>query len=459
MKYRALAGVPMHRCISTTRVKLYIQQLKTQCASSNDGVLAEHLLYSMDTELLQHIANMLSICIKFGVVPQTFREGILVPIPKKSAFDAIPHSIIFHKAADVLPDQCWRLLLTWYKDMCVRIKWENRLSDTINIEIGTRQGGLSSPFLFNIFYHDLIDTLSQSTEGININGETYNVFCYADDIMLASMTPRGLQSLIDISSEYIKSHGLNFNPSKTVCCTFGKCHFRYQPTWKLNDVTLESSDRVTYLGTTMSNDPSDHVDTRIRGARQAFYGLQSAGVCKDGVSPYTAAHIYNTAIRPILKFGCCTLPLIKTHVKELEQLQCLLLKTSLGLSKYSRNTSLRTALRVTPIENTIASEQLSLLKSALIGSSKARTFYSSMMNKNNQFNMEKHNGLLFRVNDVCKNNNISLLKYICSDRYAIQCKGQLLHIPQTGTSDSLSYLLQNYNQQSKELVKLIVRSF
>ena len=41
--------------------------------------------------------------------------------------------------------------------------------------------------------------------------------CYADDIMLTSLTPTGLQSLNNAANKYISSHGLEFNPNKTTC--------------------------------------------------------------------------------------------------------------------------------------------------------------------------------------------------------------------------------------------------
>jgi len=81
---------------------------------------------------------------------------------------------------------------------------------------GTRQGGLSSPFLFNLHYQDLINELSQCTgvELINI----WPWCCYADDLMLTSLTLSGLQHLIEVADKYITNHGLRFNPLKTECC-------------------------------------------------------------------------------------------------------------------------------------------------------------------------------------------------------------------------------------------------
>ena len=105
------------------------------------------------------------------------------------------------------------------------------LSRSIKVSIGTRQGGLTSLLLFNVFYQELVHLLSICYCGITINNETYNVFCYADDIILASLSIAGLQQLIDTASSYIKAGGLNFNLSKTVSTIFGKHLLTTAPTW------------------------------------------------------------------------------------------------------------------------------------------------------------------------------------------------------------------------------------
>ena len=107
--------------------------------------------------------------------------------------------VLFRKAIDVLPDHCCMIIVNWYRAICVQIKWVSALSEPISVHKGTRQGGLSSPFLFNLFYQDRINELSECTGGIIINKQSFNVFCYADDLMLASLTVTGLQTMIDLN--------------------------------------------------------------------------------------------------------------------------------------------------------------------------------------------------------------------------------------------------------------------
>ena len=73
--------------ITQTMVKRYICKLKLNCSPAIDGITAEHLLYGIDSNIPHQIANMLSLCIKYSVVPDIFTNGMLVPIPMKPGCD------------------------------------------------------------------------------------------------------------------------------------------------------------------------------------------------------------------------------------------------------------------------------------------------------------------------------------------------------------------------------------
>ena len=63
----------------------------------------------------------------------------------------------------------------------------------------------------------MVAELNESVCGITIGISNYNIMCYADDLLLCSTTVSGLQSLIDVATKYTVSHGLRFNPSRSVC--------------------------------------------------------------------------------------------------------------------------------------------------------------------------------------------------------------------------------------------------
>lgn len=173
----------------------------------------------------------------------------LCMLDAEGAFDCLPHDILFKKAADVMPDHCWRVIFQWYSRMTASIQWSGSISQPMPVTRGTRQGGLTSPLLFNMFYKELIIRLDAKDCGINIKGISYNVFCYADDILLASTTPTGLQSLIDHETvSCIMQNGLRFNTAKTLCTTLGKASLTPPPSWTIGGCSLSQTDVLTYLG-------------------------------------------------------------------------------------------------------------------------------------------------------------------------------------------------------------------
>ena len=73
----------------------------------------------------------------------------------------------------------------------------------------TRQGGLTSCLMFNLFYKDMTDDLECQIGGCSINNMSFNVLCYTDDLLLVSTTVSGLQKLIHCADNYETNHGLN----------------------------------------------------------------------------------------------------------------------------------------------------------------------------------------------------------------------------------------------------------
>jgi hypothetical protein len=332
----------------------------------------------------------------------------------EGAFDSIPHSILFKKAMCVIPTMYWRILLYWYARLVVQIKWGNELSGIIHIWKGTRQGGLSSPFLFNLLYQDMMSELSNMTCGISVNGITYNACCYADDVLLCSVTISGLQMLIDTANSYITRHGLSFNPAKTQCMTFGKSNFSGRA-WRLDGIQLDETDSIVYLGVTLTNDTTSHAAERIKAARRAFFALQGAGMCVNGLNPDTIVHLYNTAIRPVLMYGLQCVYQNKTAMEGTEKIQGKLLKSALGL----KNTPLLDALKIPRIAKSVEVQELLLFRTMFMSNSRTCHFYQYLLSRHlNGYALSKK-CMLSRVMRTCHKYDISVIKLICDSKYAL----------------------------------------
>ena len=70
--------------VTSNRVGRLIKQLKVNASPAQDRITAEHLIYALDSQIIGDLSYMLTLCIQFGVVPDNFRKGVLIHIPKKS---------------------------------------------------------------------------------------------------------------------------------------------------------------------------------------------------------------------------------------------------------------------------------------------------------------------------------------------------------------------------------------
>ena len=362
----------------------------------------------------------------------------------EGAFDGIPHSIMFHKAVNVVPMLYWRLLIYWYSRLVVYIRWGGSISEPIDIRKGTRQGGLSSPFIFNLLYQDLVQRLSDMKCGVSIGGLTYNLCCYADDLLLCSLTVSGLQYLIDAADEYITQHGLRFNPQKTSCVTFGKSNFSKRQ-WYLQHQQLTEVSEVRHLGVILANDNKSHAETRIQAARRAFYSLQGAGLCVRGCSPHTIAHIYSAAVRPVLMYGMECVYQGNFVMDKVERTQSRFLKTALGLYSKCRTSPLLQALNIDKVKTSIEIQKLSLFKSMFMSSSRTNDLYKFLLSCSLRRGLYSKKNLVSSVIAICDKYDFSLARILTDKCYFSSCRTTMKSRSECGISDSVKHALSSHN--------------
>jgi hypothetical protein len=289
---------------------------------------------------------------------------------------------------------------------------------------------------------------------MKIEKYSFNVFCYADDLLLTSATASGLQRLIDYANSYVSSHGLSFNATKSNTIIFGKCHLQPSPTWSVNDCIIHTLNEVDYLGAVLSNTSECHVSRRIRKCRQAFYSLQGAGMCDNGVEPNVISHLWQTALQSILLYSEECFNLSKTSKDDLEKIQSKLIKSSLGLSKFSKSSPLLSALGVRKIDCLITCQSLQLFNSIMLSKTRTCSLYKILMRK------DMYIGLVGRVHDLCVKNSVSFIKVSMDKRYCKKvCKNLKCITTGDGLIDSYRTLLADYNPGNKEMLKLLLRAF
>ena len=77
------------------------------------------------------------------------------------AFDRINHDTLFKKLVNRnVPAYIVRLLVFWYSHQQMFVKWGNVMSSVFTVSNGVRQGGVLSPYLFNVYMDGLSEMLN-----------------------------------------------------------------------------------------------------------------------------------------------------------------------------------------------------------------------------------------------------------------------------------------------------------
>ncbi|CAH2100477.1 unnamed protein product [Euphydryas editha] len=168
------------------------------------------------------------------------------------AFDLVSYDVLWHKlrTETSLRPELLSLLQFWYGNQSNVVKWGDAMSDPYKLSCGVRQGGLTSPRLFNLFVNQLIEGLGRAGVGCSVDGVFINNISYADDMVLLSPSVGGLRKLLKICEEYAERNGLRYNAKKSEFLVFrGKNKpTTFQPIIQLCGSPLKQVAEFKYLG-------------------------------------------------------------------------------------------------------------------------------------------------------------------------------------------------------------------
>ena len=190
------------------------------------------------------------------------------------AFDRVNHFTLFDKLLRRgVPQYIVRLLDFWYTNQTMCVSWSGCLSDEFKVSNGVRQGGILSPFLFNVYVDDLSKLLNTCTTGCMIGGSLINHVMYADDLVVFSPCADGLSYLLSKCEMFGINHDIVYNSKKSAILLYRNealnsvddTSIRFM----LNNQVIPIVDKVKYLGHYLCDNLKD--DSDLQRQRRMLY--------------------------------------------------------------------------------------------------------------------------------------------------------------------------------------------
>jgi endonuclease/exonuclease/phosphatase family metal-dependent hydrolase len=184
-------------------------------------------------------------------------------IDSSKAFDRVNFWCLFSKLIDRnVPLILVRFFMVWYCSQEFVVRWGSYYSTPFTAGNGVRQGGILSPFFFNLYMDELSNVLNNANVGCTMNGVTFNHLMYADDLVVMAPSLRAMQILLKYCDNFAYENYVKYNVKKTVCMVIRPKEFKsdFIPHLELSGSVLKCVYSHKYLGVFITNDLKDDIN-------------------------------------------------------------------------------------------------------------------------------------------------------------------------------------------------------
>lgn len=281
------------------------------------------------------------------------------------AFDGVNHYGLFIKMMEIDVPLCLlNVAINWYSKLCGRVKWLGCFSSDFPIKSGVRQGGVASPFLFNLYINGLICKLRSEMLGCYLGCDYVGCLLFADDILLMSASLLQLQCMLNVCDMYGTCWDLKFNAKKCHVMQMSSDTNALLPDMSLGNDNIAWVNEMKYLGLQLQSRKGSlvNVDHNCRKFFGAAYGVLQR--CAS-LSELILCEIIVRKCLPILLYGleCIVLNSAQRH-----KLNVAFNNVMRRIFKVSRRTSVRNLLYyvgIKPVKILLDERRCLLLASCL----------------------------------------------------------------------------------------------
>lgn len=143
-----------------------------------------------------------------------FKSMFMASIDMRKAFDSVTFEAVRAALrAKALPEKMVNYIMKSYDKGLTVLQHSGWESDPIHPTCGVKQGDPLSPTVFNFIVDEMLRRVPDEI-GVELDGMKINVLAYADDLILVASTQVGLQELLNETTSFLSSCGLQANASK-----------------------------------------------------------------------------------------------------------------------------------------------------------------------------------------------------------------------------------------------------
>ena len=168
----------------------------------------------------------------------------------QKAYDTVQHDMLWSKLESIgVGPRMLAAIQSLYSSGTLSMKVAGTAGQPRAQQMGVRQGCPLSPTLFGVFFDGLHDHLQSCAPAAGMqlgSGRWVSSLVYADDVVLLSWSPSGLQLLLDSMNGFCLGLGLVISPTKTEVVVFNGPGT--PGSWHVGSQILPQSSSFKYLG-------------------------------------------------------------------------------------------------------------------------------------------------------------------------------------------------------------------
>ena len=296
----------------------------------------------------------------YSRVAANSRRNYSIFIDLKGAFDRANHLVILDKLAKSVSGNILRIIRDYFTNRFSRVYYEGEYSDWRHMQLGTPQGGVLSPTLFNVLMNTIAkQRLHWGTE----------MTIYADDIVIQAQTHKAAVTSLRKIEALCNSLGLVISPEKTKVVRRQGKNVTKDPL-KLQGHVLQVVKTYKYMGVIVGlwTQKEQEVIRLVNSCNPRLALLRKVAWGEVGSSVPIVRRLYITMVRSLMDYAASVIFTIgKCKMKSIERIQKKAMRIILGCPQHVNIDTMRLELNLPSLQDRIDSMAASqIIKSVRI---------------------------------------------------------------------------------------------